>query len=118
MAAQNANKGDKTSSGDVPWEGTRRHLLLIAILTRSTLPTTALPRRAPKGQGAAKLSEGESPSLRVSPPPPPCDSFLPAHPLCVCGLSLLWGWVRSPAVLTRPRAGAQGSEYVEALANL
>ena len=40
---------------------------------------------------------------------PPCDSFLPTHCL-VCGLSLLWGWVRSPEVLTRPQASAQGSQ--------
>ena len=40
---------------------------------------------------------------------PPCDSFLPTHCL-VFGLSLLWGWVRSPEVLTRPRASAQGSQ--------
>ena len=40
---------------------------------------------------------------------PPCDSFLSTHCL-VFGLSLLWGWVRSPEVLTRPRASAQGSQ--------
>jgi len=34
---------------------------------------------------------------------------LPTHCL-LCGLSLLWGWVRSPEVLTRPRASAQGSQ--------
>ena len=43
------------------------------------------------------------------PPRPPCDSFLPTHCL-VFGLSLLWGWVRSPEVLTRPQASAQGSQ--------
>ena len=40
---------------------------------------------------------------------PPCDSFLPTHCL-VFGMSLLWGWVRSPEVLTRPRSSAQGSQ--------
>ena len=41
---------------------------------------------------------------------PPCDSFLPTHCL-VFGLFLLWGWVRSPEVLTRPQASAQGLAF-------
>ena len=62
MAAQNANEGDKTSSGDVPWEGTRRHLLLTQSLHATDNGAAA---ESTKGQGAAELSEGESPSLRV-----------------------------------------------------
>ena len=75
--------------------------------------TSSLSREVyvrPRGQGAAQLSEGESLSLVARfPTRPPCDGFLPTHCL-LCGLSLLWGWVRSPEVLTRPRASAQGSQ--------
>ena len=69
---------------------------------------------------AAESTKGRGPRCsravrgRVSlaarfPTRPPCDGFLPTHCL-LCGLSLLWGWVRSPEVLTRPRASAQGSQ--------
>ena len=84
--------------GDVPWEGSsRRSVSLQGSLSREVLRASTGPRR-----GRAVGERQRSLSLRVSPP---------ARPVIVsCGLSLLWGWVRSPEVPTRPRASAQGSQ--------
>ena len=91
--------------GDVPWEGSsRRSVSLQGSLSRGS--STCVPRG--KAQPSCWRETRVSLVARF-PTRPPCDSFLPTHCL-VFGLSLLWGWVRSPEVLTRPRASAQGSQ--------
>ena len=91
--------------GDVPWEGSsRRSVSLQGSLSRGS--STCVPRG--KAQPSCWRETGVSLVARF-PTRPPCDSFLPTHCL-VFGLSLLWGWVRSPEVLTRPQASAQGSQ--------
>ena len=91
--------------GDVPWEGSsRRSVSLQGSLSRGSSTCVLGAKARPSCWRETEVS-----LVARFPTRPPCDSFLPTHCL-VCGLSLLWGWVRSPEVLTRPRASAQGSQ--------
>ena len=92
--------------GDVPWEGSSRRPVSLEAPCHVEFYVRSTGTRRSRAVGERQ----ESLSLRVSPPARPVIvSFLPTHCL-VFGLSLLWGWVRSPEVLTRPRSSAQGSQ--------
>ena len=87
--------------GDVPWEGSSRRSVSLEAPCHVEFYVRSTGTRRSRAVGERQ----ESLSLRVSPPARP---VIVSCPPIVCVGCLCWGWVRPPAVLTRPRASAQG----------